>query len=72
MENLLEEILTLLIDEANNLKVNASNDFEIGKLFGHYESISIILDQAQSFGIFDKLPNSLQEFNPESLLGKYN
>ena len=69
MENFIEEILSQLIKEAEEIKVNnASNDFEKGKLFGYYESISKILNQTEAFDVFDKLPKSLQEFNPESLL----
>jgi len=68
MENFIEEILTQLIDEANEIKPSVSDDLRIGKLFGYYECISIILNQAEAFGAIEKLPKSLQEFKPESLL----
>ena len=68
MENLIEEILTQLIEEAFELQANAVDDFERGKLFGYYTSISKILNQSEAFGISDKLPENLQKFNPEDLL----
>jgi len=68
MENFIEDILNQLIEEAKEIKTNVSNDFEKGKLFGYYHSISNILSQAVAFDVFDKLPRSLQEFKPESLL----
>jgi hypothetical protein len=70
MENFIEDILNQLIEEANEIKVNASDDFEKGKLFGYYFTISNILSQAVAFDVLDKLPKNLQEFNPESLLNE--
>ena len=72
MENLIEEILTQLIEEAFELKANATDDFKIGELFGYYATISKILNQTEAFGIFDKLPENLQDFSPENLLNKIN
>ena len=68
MENFIEDILNQLIEEANEVKINASDDFEKGKLFGYYFTISNILSQAVAFGLFDKLTKNLQEFKPEDLL----
>lgn len=68
MENLIEEILTQLIEEAFELKINAIDDLEKGKLLGYYCSISKILNQSEAFGIADNLPKKLKEFNPEDLL----
>ena len=68
MENFIEEILTQLIEDALELKTNAVTDFEKGKIFGFYTSISKILNQVDAFGMTDKLPESLCEFNPEDLL----
>jgi hypothetical protein len=68
MENFIEDILNQLIDEAKAIK--PIDDFEKGKLFGYYFSISNILSQAVSFGVIDKLPVKLREFNPESLLNE--
>ena len=67
MENFIEDILNQLIGEAYEVKESASNDFEKGKLFGYYHSISNILSQAVAFGAFDKLPKNLREFKPEGL-----
>jgi len=72
MENFIEEILSQLIAEANEIKANASDDFEKGKLFGYYESISKLLTLSEVFSVFDKLPVYLQEFEPESLLNEIN
>jgi|LSQX01.1.fsa_nt_gb hypothetical protein len=69
MENFIEDILNQLIEEATEIKINASDDFEKGKLFGYYFTISNILSQAVAFGVFNKLPKNLQEFKPESLIG---
>jgi hypothetical protein len=72
MGSFIEEILTQLIEEAGEIKANASDDFEKGKLFGYYESISKILNQTEAFGIFNKLPYNIQKFNPEDLLSEIN
>jgi hypothetical protein len=66
MENYIEDILKQLIQDAKEIK--PIDDFEKGKLFGYYFSISIILSQAASFGVLDKLPKNLRDFSPESLL----
>jgi len=68
MENFIEDTLIQLIDEAKRIK--PIDDFEKGKLFGYYSSISHILSQALSFGVIDKLSKDLREFNPESLLNE--
>ncbi len=68
MENFIEDTLNQLIEEAIDLKSNALDEFEKGKLFGYYFSILKIMSQAQSFGVYDKLSKSLQEYNPEDLL----
>lgn len=68
MENYIEDILNQLIEEAKEIK--PIDDFEKGKLFGYYFSISKILTQALSFGVLDKLPKNLREFNPETLLNE--
>ena len=70
MENFIEDTLNQLIEEAVDIKSNASDEFEKGKLFGYYFAILKIMSQAESFGVYDKLPKSLQEFNPEELLSK--
>jgi hypothetical protein len=68
MEQLLEDILNQLIEEAFRLTKLCSDDLAKGKLLGYYHSISKILNQAEAFGLHDKLPKKLQEFNPEELL----
>jgi len=68
MENFIEDTLNQLIEEAK--KIKPIDDFEKGKLFGYYFSISYILSQAVSFGVIDKLSENLREFNPESLLNE--
>jgi len=72
MENYIEDLLTLLIEEAFKTKTNAIGDFEKGILLGYYFAISKILNQAVAFGVFDKLPKHLQEFIPEDLLNEKN
>ncbi|MEO7174619.1 MAG: hypothetical protein ABIV51_02270 [Saprospiraceae bacterium] len=68
MENFIGDLLSQLIEEANEIKLNASDDFEKGKLIGFYLAIIRIMSQAEAFGVFDKLSKDLQEFNPENLL----
>ena len=70
MENIIEEILTQLIEESLELRASARNDFENGILFGYYETISKILNQAEAFNMLEKLPTNLQGFSPENLLNK--
>ncbi len=66
MKNYIEDLLNELIEEAKEIKTN--DDFDRGKLFGYYFSISKILNQALSFGLLDELPRKLRDFNPETLL----
>jgi hypothetical protein len=68
MEHFLEDILNQLIEEAFRLKKIAVDDFSKGEILGYYHSISKILNQAEAFGLYDKLTKNLQEFNPEELL----
>jgi hypothetical protein len=60
--------ISYLIDEAVELAKNADDEFKKGKLFGYYEVISHLLNQAEAFGILERLPIKVQEFEPESLL----
>lgn len=68
MENYLEDIINQLIQEALELKKNSNDEFEKGKLFGYYEAISKLLNQAEAFGIGDKVPLKWRDFDPEKLL----
>ncbi len=68
MENYLEDTINQLIEEALELKKDAQDEFKKGKLFGYYETISKLLNQAAAFGIEDKIPLKWRDFNPEELL----
>lgn len=68
LEYYIEDFLNQVIEEAVEVKKNAKSEFEQGKLIGYYEVILSALNQAESFGITDKLPEKIREFNPESLL----
>ena len=68
MEHYLEDTINQLIEEAFEIKENAQDEFERGKLFGYYETISKLLNQAEAFGITDKIPLKWRDFNPENLL----
>ncbi|MCI0445114.1 hypothetical protein L0152_18135 [bacterium] len=70
LENYIEDSLNQLIEEALELKENADTEFDMGKLFGYYEIILKLLNQAEAFGISNKLPVKAREFNPEVLLDK--
>lgn len=70
LENYIEDSLNQLIDEALDLREIAKTEFDKGKLFGYYETISKLLNQAEAFDISDRLSETVREFNPESLLGK--
>lgn len=70
MENFIKDILNQLIEDAVELKNNTANDFEKGNLFGYYICISKILNQAEAFGVLDKLPKNLRRYNPEDLLNE--
>ncbi len=70
MEHYLEDIINQLIEEALELKENPQGEFEKGKLFGYYEIISKLLNQAEAFGISDKIPSKWHDFNPEELLSE--
>ena len=68
MDHYLEDTISQLIEEAFELKENVQGEFEKGKLFGYYEAISKLLNQAEAFGITDKIPLKWRNFNPEELL----
>ncbi|WP_316634677.1 hypothetical protein [uncultured Flavobacterium sp.] len=44
--------------------------FNDGILFGYYSSISLLLNQAESFNISNQLDGEIKNFNPETLLIK--
>ena len=68
MEHYIEDMIDQLIEEALELKKNPQDEFEKGKLFGYYEVISKLLNDAEAFGISDKLPSKWRDFIPEELL----
>lgn len=68
MNNLISDLLIELITEAQDCKSLPPSDFEKGRLMGYYICITRILNQMEAFGFRDQLPDSLKNFNPESLL----
>ena len=68
MEYYLEDIMNQLMEEALELRDKAQDEFERGRLFGYYEIISRLLNQAEAFGISDKIPSKWRGFNPEELI----
>ncbi len=68
IEYYLEDTLSQLIDEAFEEKKNAKSEFDDGVVIGYYRVILRLLNQAEGFGIKDKLPEKIRDFNPEDLL----
>lgn len=68
LEYYLSDSLDQLLIEAIELKRNINCEFDKGKLLGYYEIISRLLSQAESFGIIEKVPARVRDFNLESLL----
>ncbi len=68
MEYYLEDTLNQLLDEALEIKKNTISEFDKGLLIGYYRVILRLLNQAEAFGISDKLPLKWRDFNPEDLL----
>lgn len=68
MEYYITDTLNQLLDEAIEIKKNINSEFEKGKLVAYYEIISRLLNQAEAFGISDKLTERVRNFNLESLL----
>jgi hypothetical protein len=66
MENYLMDVLDQLIETASQIK--ADSEFESGRLHGYYETISKLLNQAESFGLSEKLPERLRNYRSEDLL----
>jgi hypothetical protein len=62
----LDDTLKELIQRATEMK--KKDDFNQGRLFGYYESISLLLSQAEAFQIMESLDKEIQEFIPEQLL----
>lgn len=68
MEYYLEDTLNQLIDKAIEIREGPNSEFNRGILFGYYETISKLLNQAEAFGISHQLPEKVRDFNPEDLL----
>ena len=49
-------------------KIDKTNEDEFNQLFGYYHSISLLLNNAESFNILDSLNKEIQDFVPEKLL----
>jgi len=69
-EHYLDDLLNELLDDALEVKTNATTEFEQGRLMGYYEVILTALNQARAFGITDSLPGRIRQFDPESLLNR--
>ena len=70
-KNYLEDCLEELIEKANNAKKNAmskKSEFSQGVSYGHYVTISFLINQAEVFGIKDELKPVIRNFDPDSLL----
>jgi len=57
-----------LITEARLIQENSRSDFDNGKLFGYYEAISLLLRQAEAFGLLEQLPADIRDFDPDELI----
>ena len=71
IEYYLQDTFNQLLDRALEEKKNAqnsNNEFDKGVLVGYYSVILKLMNQAQAFGIRDKLPPKWRNFNPEELL----
>jgi hypothetical protein len=62
----LNDTIKQLIQIATEIK--EKDDFNKGKLFGYYESISLLLSQAEAFQIMEQLDKEIQDFTSEQLL----
>jgi len=68
-----DKFVFFLNDTIKELIVRATEaknkpDFDYGILIGHYNSISLILNQAEAFEILKHLDKEIQDFVPETLL----
>tara|TARA_B100000809_G_C14932467_1_gene457385 strand:+ start:120 stop:329 length:210 start_codon:yes stop_codon:yes gene_type:complete len=69
MKNYLEDVLTELIREAQLIKsIDNKSDFEMGRLTGYYEIISVMLNQIEAFNLTNQISNKITDFNAEELI----
>ena len=64
----LNDTLKTLISRALELDTENGDDFHKGILFGYYEAISHLLNQAEVFEISKTLDSYLQHFEAEGIL----
>lgn len=62
----LNDTLKQLINLAKD--VENTDEYYQGVIYGYYASISILLNQAEGFGIIEDLDEDIKDFVPESLL----
>ena len=70
MEDYFEDFINQVIEKAVVIKNSSNSEFDNGKLFGYYEIISLMLNQAEAFGVKGKIPSKWQNYNPEELLSR--
>ena len=66
-QDTLNQLLDAALEEKQHVK-NSKDEFDKGVLVGYYKVILKLMNQAQAFGIRDKLPPKWRNFNPEELL----
>ncbi|HLO55318.1 MAG TPA: hypothetical protein VK169_13570 [Saprospiraceae bacterium] len=64
--NYLNDTIKELIISAKEIK--NTDDFNKGLRIGFYKTISILLSQANAFGVYEKLDSEIRDFNLESLI----
>lgn len=68
MIDYLNDTLLILISRAEEHLSGRRTELEIGILQGYYESISILLNQACSFQLYEDLRPEIQEYKLENLI----
>lgn len=63
----LEELMAMALEQANQIKSKNSNDFDSGRLMAFYELLSVAKEQAGLMGVVFEDKN-LNALNPEDLL----
>lgn len=68
IEHFIEDTLNQLLEEAIETKSETENEFNKGKLFGYYETISKLMNQLDAFGLSDLVPERIRYYDLESLI----
>jgi len=68
LEYFIEDTLNQLLEEALETKSGIENEFDKGKLFGYYETISKLMSQLEAFGLSELAPERVRYYNLESLI----